>query len=182
MPSTWIFIAPSSAILTLFPLLRRAITEMVPNLIRAPDFWSPRNMGPKKFGPHMKIITWPKLLGAQMRSGTISVTALRWRYFLSSWQSLVGRPQNSLLLTTVHTVKSKVEISKNFVAFSEYMTFKIEELQFSITYKVHFTKDSLIWFFSRFPCWFVKFIFSPKPSIRYFFYFGTPWLELHSFA
>ena len=28
-----------------------------------------------------------------------------------------------LLLTTVHTVKSKVKISQNFVAFSEYMNF-----------------------------------------------------------
>ena len=28
-----------------------------------------------------------------------------------------------LLLTTVHTVKSKLEISQNFVAFSEYMNF-----------------------------------------------------------
>ena len=27
------------------------------------------------------------------------------------------------LLTTVHTVKSKVKISQNFVAFSEYMNF-----------------------------------------------------------
>ena len=30
----------------------------------------------------------------------------------------------TLILTTVHTVKSKVEISQNFVAFSEYMNFK----------------------------------------------------------
>jgi hypothetical protein len=29
----------------------------------------------------------------------------------------------SLLLTTVHTIKSKVKISQNFVAFSEYMNF-----------------------------------------------------------
>ena len=29
----------------------------------------------------------------------------------------------TLLLTTVHTVKSKVKISKKFVAFSEYMNF-----------------------------------------------------------
>ena len=29
-----------------------------------------------------------------------------------------------LLLTTVHTVKSKGKISQNFVAFSEYMNFK----------------------------------------------------------
>ena len=32
-----------------------------------------------------------------------------------------------LLLTTVHTVKSKGKISKNFVAFSEYMNFSILE-------------------------------------------------------
>ena len=30
----------------------------------------------------------------------------------------------TLLLTTVHPVKSKVEILQNFVAFSEYMNFK----------------------------------------------------------
>ena len=30
---------------------------------------------------------------------------------------------STLLLTTVHTVKSKVEISQNCVAFSEYMNF-----------------------------------------------------------
>ena len=29
----------------------------------------------------------------------------------------------TLFLTTVHTVKSKVKISQNFVAFSEYMNF-----------------------------------------------------------
>ena len=62
-----------------------AVTEIVPDLILAPVFfgpqeiWSPRNMGPKKVGPRMKTITQlfhaaaPKLLGAQMRSGTISV-------------------------------------------------------------------------------------------------------------
>ena len=32
----------------------------------------------------------------------------------------------TLLLTTVHTVKSKVKISQNFVAFSEYMNFNFE--------------------------------------------------------
>ena len=30
---------------------------------------------------------------------------------------------STLLLSTVHTDKSKVEISQNFVAFSEYMNF-----------------------------------------------------------
>ena len=64
-----------------------ALTEMVPNLIWAPDFfgpekfwpqevWSLRNMEPKKFGTRMKIITWhfhagpkhlrPKFLGDQI--------------------------------------------------------------------------------------------------------------------
>ena len=33
---------------------------------------------------------------------------------------------STLLLTTVHTVKSKVEISQNFVAFSEYVNFNPE--------------------------------------------------------
>ena len=31
----------------------------------------------------------------------------------------------TLLLTVLHTVKSKVKISKNFVAFSEYMNFTV---------------------------------------------------------
>ena len=31
---------------------------------------------------------------------------------------------STLLLSTVHTDKSKVDISQNFVAFSEYMIFK----------------------------------------------------------
>ena len=35
----------------------------------------------------------------------------------------------TLLLTTVHTVKSKVKISQNFVAFSEYMNFTDHLLQ-----------------------------------------------------
>ena len=35
----------------------------------------------------------------------------------------------TLLLTTVHTVKSKVNISQNFVAFSEYMNFTITTKQ-----------------------------------------------------
>ena len=34
------------------------------------------------------------------------------------------REISTLLLTTVHTVKSKVEISQIFVAFSEYKYFK----------------------------------------------------------
>ena len=34
-----------------------------------------------------------------------------------------------LLLTTVHTVKSKGKISQNFVAFSEYMNFIVNILQ-----------------------------------------------------
>ena len=45
--------------------------------------------------------------------------------------------QNPYLnLSTVHTDKSKVEISKNFVAFSEYMNFtvdiKLEKFKFII--------------------------------------------------
>ena len=35
----------------------------------------------------------------------------------------------ALLLTTVHTVKSKVKIFQNFVAFSEYMNF-IDDFMF----------------------------------------------------
>ena len=80
----------------------KAITEMVPHLIWAPDFfgpqeiWSLRNLVPKKFGSLIKmpyndfyagpkflrdqisrgLTSWdPKKSGAQMRSGTISVIA-----------------------------------------------------------------------------------------------------------
>ena len=35
---------------------------------------------------------------------------------------------STLLLTTVHTVKSKLEISQNCVAFSEFMNFKCSDL------------------------------------------------------
>jgi hypothetical protein len=35
---------------------KKALTEMVSNLIGAPDFWSTRNLVPKKFGSRMKII------------------------------------------------------------------------------------------------------------------------------
>ena len=36
----------------------------------------------------------------------------------------------TLVLTTVHTVKSKVKFSQNFVTFSEYMNFKVSEIYF----------------------------------------------------
>ena len=82
-----------------------AVTETVPDLIWAPDFfgpqeiWTPRNLGPKNVGPCMKLpyddfhagtkfleaqmSRGPNFLGtkklrAQMRSGTISVIALLW--------------------------------------------------------------------------------------------------------
>ena len=38
--------------------------------------------------------------------------------------------EGHLLLTTVHTVKSKGKISQNFVAFSEYMNFKCQRNKF----------------------------------------------------
>ena len=50
---------------------------------------------------------------------------------------------STLLLTAVHTVKSKVEISQNFVAFSEYMNFTtqdksmVEILQKVVTFWEH---------------------------------------------
>ena len=48
---------------------------------------------------------------------------------------ILRRPQNfceisTLLLSYVVPVKSKVEISQNFVAFSEYMNFKVLLLSF----------------------------------------------------
>ena len=44
----------------------------------------------------------------------------------------------TLLLTAVHTVKSKAKISQNFVAFSEYMDFKniLENLSFVVCWGV----------------------------------------------
>ena len=41
-----------------------------------------------------------------------------------------------LLLTTVHTVKSKGKISQNFVAFSEYMNFTVNNTNISF-FKKH---------------------------------------------
>ena len=44
-----------------------------------------------------------------------------------------------LLLTTVHTVKSKGKILQNFVAFSEYMNFrKLSQLTKSLFHSIHF--------------------------------------------
>ena len=65
-----------------FRLIIWAITEMVPDLIWASDFfgareiWSLRYLVPEIFGPPMKIIIWhfhagPKLLGAQISQGPI---------------------------------------------------------------------------------------------------------------
>ena len=63
----------------------------------------------------------------------------------------------TLILTTVHAVKSKVKISQNFVAFSEYMNFikncwkmvdetksisSFNENNYFGTFKVHFAKSS----------------------------------------
>ena len=49
----------------------------------------------------------------------------------------------TLILTTVHTVKSKMKISQNFVAFSEYMNFTINKLFNNYKY-VHFNTCSNI--------------------------------------
>ena len=43
--------------------------------------------------------------------------------FIYSEKATKSYEISTLLLTTVDTVKSKVEISQNFVAFSEYMNF-----------------------------------------------------------
>ena len=45
---------------------------------------------------------------------------------------------STLLLTTVHRVKSKLEISQNFVAFSEYMNFK----EFHATSAMYYCDES----------------------------------------
>ena len=47
----------------------------------------------------------------------------------------------TLLLTTVHTVKSKVKIFQNFVAFSEYMNFKLH-----VFWEGHKIWRNLSWF------------------------------------
>ena len=46
--------------------------------------------------------------------------------FLQSLQATKFCEISTLLLSRVHTDKSKVEISQNFVAFSEYMNFKCD--------------------------------------------------------
>ena len=42
---------------------------------------------------------------------------------------------STLLLFTVHTDKSKVEIAQNFVAFSEYMNFNVLRILFDCLWK-----------------------------------------------
>ena len=42
---------------------------------------------------------------------------------------------STLLLTVLHTVNNKMEISQNFVAFSEYMNFS--DVLFSMNHAVH---------------------------------------------
>ena len=77
---------------------------------------------------------------------------------------------STLLLTSVHTVKNKVEISQNFVAFSEYMNF-ISPLE---TWQPIFlaTKKSLMFFRMRFPqCiryWILVKVFFQKVSDKNF--------------
>ena len=64
-----------------------------------------------------------------------------------------------LLLTTVHTVKSKVKISQNFVAFSEYMNFiTINEIRqvFSPICFTNFFHNTYIIQFSNFSCMFLN--------------------------
>ena len=48
---------------------------------------------------------------------------------------------SNLNLTTVHAVKSKEEISQNFVAFSEYMNFTyLEFLTGHVTFKLRYNQ------------------------------------------
>ena len=65
-----------------------------------------------------------------------------------------------LLLTTVHTVKSKVKISQNFVAFSEYMNFTsgMKEEKLWETFSFFYVANgcyltSFFLFFRKVPFW-----------------------------
>ena len=51
---------------------------------------------------------------------------------------------STLLLSTVHTDKSKAEISQNFVAFSEYMNFTMVLWSHDILRGHHLTNQNLI--------------------------------------
>ena len=53
--------------------LVKAITEMVPNLIWAWLFWSPRNLGPKKFGP--REIWAPRNLVPTWKSSNVELVS-----------------------------------------------------------------------------------------------------------
>ena len=74
---------------------------MVPGLIWALTFFVPRNLDPKKFGPCMKMphndfhavtnFLWDEVSRAQMRSGTISITAVALSYYVQLFQSEFGR-------------------------------------------------------------------------------------------
>ena len=54
---------------------------------------------------------------------------INWVEFVYSEKAKKFCKISTLLVSTVHTDKSKVEISQNFVAFSEYMNFKKKRLK-----------------------------------------------------
>ena len=62
--------------------------------------------------------------------------------FIYSEKATKFREISTLLLTTVHRVKSKVEISHNFVAFSEYMNFTRGPLLYSLP-QIHSRYESV---------------------------------------
>ena len=79
---------------------------------------------------------------------------------------------STLLLSKVHTDKSKVEISKNFVAFSEYTNFISNTERDSIVsskFRCHFTNKMIVKFklsktyFTK-RIWYVEY-FIPKSSL-----------------
>ena len=59
---------------------------------------------------------------------TIKLASFRMVKFIYSEKATIFCEIFPLLLSTVPTVKSKGKISQNFVAFSEYMNFTIENV------------------------------------------------------
>ena len=80
------------------------------------------------------------------------ITEFRFLKFIYSEKATKVCEIFPLLLTTVHTVKNKGKISQNFVAFSEYMNFKIVDLFFfkglaQFRYDIYLQSSSLCLYF-----------------------------------
>ena len=85
-------------------------------------------------------------------------------------------------MTTVHTVKSKVEISQNFVAFSEYMNFTIVQRachQYFFSWFNNLILDLFWHVLLSYLCIFISYAFNWLISLHIFFYLIHYWTYFH---